>query len=77
MCEVINFMALMKEVSFILDIHVPKPEVFWKIFKDNQSCITVAKSKNFSPRSKHICIQYYDFQNFLQKKIVWICYIDT
>ena len=38
-CDVITFMALMKEVSFIFDIHLPKPEVFYKVFKDNQICI--------------------------------------
>ena len=47
MHEIINFMALMKEVSFILDIHLPKPEVFCKLFEDNQGCISVAKFNRF------------------------------
>ena len=45
MRKVINFMSLMKESSFFLDIHFPNPEVFCKVFKDNQSCIAVSKSK--------------------------------
>ena len=36
MCNVTPFMAPMKEVSFILDIHLPNPEVFCKVFEDNQ-----------------------------------------
>ena len=32
MRDVIPFMALMKVVSFIFDIHPPKPEVFSKVF---------------------------------------------
>ena len=33
MREVRPFMALMKELSFISGIHIPKPEVFCKVFK--------------------------------------------
>ena len=46
MRDVIPFMVLMKEVSFIFYIHIPKPEVFCKVSKDNQSCISVVESKN-------------------------------
>ena len=35
--KVINFMALMKEVSFIFDIQIPKPEVFCRSFEENKS----------------------------------------
>ena len=42
MRDVIPSMALINEVSFILDIHIPKPEAFLKVFEDNQSCIAIA-----------------------------------
>ena len=42
MRDVIPSMALINEVSFILDIHIPKPEAFFKVFEDNQSCIAIA-----------------------------------
>ena len=41
----------MKEVSFILDVHLPKLEVFCKWFEDNQSFIYVVESNKFSPRT--------------------------
>ena len=44
MQEVIPFMSLMKEVYFIFDIHIPNPEVFRKLFEDNQSCIAIMES---------------------------------
>ena len=72
-----NFMKLMKEVSFIFDINLPKREVFRKLFEDNQSCIAVVESKQLSPRTKHITIEYHHFRIFLLKKIIRICYIDT
>ena len=45
-------MAFMKEVSFIFDIHLPNPEVFCKLFEDNQSCIDVAESKKSHEEQK-------------------------
>ena len=47
MHDEIPFMALIKEVSFISDIHPPNPEVFCKVFEDKQSCIDIAKSNRF------------------------------
>ena len=67
----------MKEVSFIFDIHIPKPEVFCKVYKDKQSYIAVAESNKFSTGAKHISIKYHHFWRFIQKKIIRICYIDT
>ena len=77
MHEVITFMAMMKELSFIFYIHLPKPEVFCKSFEDNQSFISAAESNKFSPRTKNIAIKYHHLWSFVQKKIIWICYIDT
>ena len=70
-------MVLMKEVSFIFDIHPAKTEVFCKLFEDNQSCIAVAESSKFSPRTKHITIKYHNFRRFVQKKNIRIRYIGT
>ena len=43
MREVIPFIALMVELYYILDIHIINPEVFCKLFEDNQSCIDIAE----------------------------------
>ena len=77
MREIVNFMGLMKEGSFILDIHIPKPKVFCKIYKYKQICITVAESNKFSPRKKYVAIKYHHFQSFVNNNIICICYIDT
>ena len=75
--ELIPFMALMKEVSFIFDIHISNSEVFCKVFEDNQIYIAVVESKPFSSRTKHIAIKYHHFQSFTQNNMIWICYINT
>ena len=70
MNEVIPFMALIKEASFIFDIHLPKPEVFCKVFEENQSFISIVESNIFSPKTKHIAIKYHHFQSFIQKNVI-------
>ena len=77
MRKVIHCTALIKEVYFIFDIHLTKPEVFCKLFEENQSCISVSESNEFSPRTKHIAIKYHHLRSFVQKKIIRICCIDT
>ena len=69
MHEVITFMEFKNK-------HLPKPEVFCKVFKDNKRFIAVAESNKFSPRTKNIAIKYHHFRSFLQKKNIKICYID-
>ena len=77
MCEVIPFMALMKWLYFIFDIHLPNPEDFLKVFKDNQSFISFAESNKISTRTKQVADKYRCFWIFVQKKIIQMCYIDT
>ena len=46
MRSVITFMAMMKEILFIFDIHLPKPEVFCNVFEEKHSRIVVAEWEN-------------------------------
>ena len=77
MPKLIPFIALIKEVYFIFDIHISNSEVFCKSFEENQSCISVTKYNKLSPRPKNVGIKYHRFRKFVLKKIIWICYIDT
>eukprot|EP00978_Attheya_sp_CCMP212_P014686 scaffold37545_cov64-Attheya_sp.AAC.1 len=79
MREVIPFMNLLKELSVIFDIYLPEPEVHCKVFEDNNSCIAVAESTKFSPRTKHIAIKYHHFRSFVSgpQKCLKILPIDT
>ena len=61
MREVITFMASMKEVYFIFDIHLPNREVFCKLFEENKSRISIVESKKLPPRKKHIDIKHHHF----------------
>ena len=52
MRKVIAVMFLIKEVYFIFDIYLTNPEVFSKVFKYNQSFITVTESQKSPQRKK-------------------------
>ena len=63
-CEVISFRSPMKEISLFFDIYLPNPEVFCKVFEENQSCIAVSESFFFTENKIY---RYYvsSFPKFL------------
>ena len=67
----------MTELSVILDIHDPDPVVKCKVFEDNESCIAIANSGKFSPRTRHIAIKYHHFREYVKKGVIKILPIDT
>ena len=77
MREVITLMQLMKEVSVHLELYNPQPEIFWGVFEDNESCIAMATTRKFSPRTKHIAIKYHHFRKFVDDEVIKIHSIDT
>eukprot|EP00957_Ditylum_brightwellii_P152997 11646247-Ditylum_brightwellii.AAC.1 len=56
----------MEELAGVFSLHLPQPEVHCKVFKDNQSCIVIAKSYKFSPCTKHIALKYHHFRKLVQ-----------
>jgi hypothetical protein len=53
-------------------IHLPRPEVYCKVFEDNESCIKMTKSEKYTPRTKHIALKYHHFRSFVDKNIIRI-----
>ena len=59
MREVIPFMHLLQEINKVFSINTSKAKFHCKVFEDNNSCISLATSEKFSPRTKHIaCLLY-------------------
>ena len=63
MREVLSLMQLMDEIHKIFEIKRVKPKIHCKVFEDNESCISMAKRRKFSPRTKHIGIKYHHFRS--------------
>ena len=77
MREVIPFLNLMKETSDLFGLNDNQPIFKCKVWEDNESCIKVAKSPKFTPRTKHIAIKYHHFRRFVQDGTIDIRSIDT
>ena len=63
MREVLSLMQLMEEVHKIFEIKRLKPKIHCKVFEDNESCISMARQRKFSTRTKDIGIKYHHFQS--------------
>lgn len=77
MREVIPLMNLMKELEGVLKMNASKPDFFCQVFEDNRSTISVATSKKFTPRTKHIALKYHHFRQYVNNKSIRIESIDT
>ena len=74
--EVIPLMTLMEEINSVFTLFIDQPNFYCKVFEDNQSCIKMAASPKFTPRTKHIALKYHHFKSFVGTKIK-INYIST
>jgi hypothetical protein len=77
MREVLPFLNLMKEISEFLPTKKDDPNFFCTVWEDNRSCIKVAESPKFTPRTKHIALKYHHFRQFVNDKTIRINPIDT
>ena len=77
MREIIPLMSLLTEINCIFELHNPDPKVLCKLYEDNESCISMAKTQKFSPRTRHISLKYHHFRSFVEKGIIEILPIDT
>ena len=77
MCDVLPFINLMGEIKSFLPVKKSKLKFFCTVWEDNRSCIKVAESPKFTPRTKHIALKYHHFRQFVANKTVRIKPIDT
>ena len=75
--EVIPTMNFLNELKSVIDLHVPKPEVFCNVFEDNTACIAMATSKKFTPRTKHIALKYHHFREAVNSGSIKIYHVGT
>ena len=67
----------MQEIGDIFGLLTKKPEFKCTVWQDNNSCITVAKSSKYTPRTKHTAIKYHHFRSFVSDGRIVINPIDT
>ena len=62
----------MNEIDKVYKLNCPDPKVFGKVFEDNESCIAMATRRKFSPRTKHIAIEYHHFRKYIDQGVIQI-----
>jgi hypothetical protein len=75
--EVIPLMTLMQELHLVFPVHFKKPNFHCKVHEDNQSCIKMAQSDKFTPRTKHIALKYHHFRRYVKRGEISILYCPT
>ena len=74
--DVISLITLLKEINKVYPVHVKNP-TFVSKHEDNQSCITMATSQKFTPRTKHIALKYHHFRSHVKNGAIQISYCRT
>ena len=74
---VLPFINLLKEINEIFPLNLKKPKFHYNIFEDNNSCISLPTAQKFSPRTKHIAINYDYFRRYVKDKTLEVLPIDT
>ena len=77
MRDVLPFLTLMEEIHQVIPLVDNDPKFYCKVWEDNSSCIKVAESPKFTPRTKHIALKYHHFRQFVKNGTIKNFPIDT
>ena len=66
-----------KQLEKTLIIESKRTSVKYKLFKDNNGAIELAKAPNIRPRKKHTALKYHHFREHVRKGLIEINPIDT
>ena len=75
--EGLPMMELPKEINEVFSLNLASPKIHCKFYEDNESCISLAKTQRFSPRTKHIAIKYHHFRSHINNGSLVIFGIET
>ena len=64
--EVIPLMTVMDELNEVFPLLMEKPQFYCKVWEDNQSCNAMATLQKFTPRTKHIALEYHHFKGHVE-----------
>jgi hypothetical protein len=70
--EVIPLMNVMDELNEVFPLLMETPKFYCKVWEDNQSCIAMATLQKFTPRTKHIALNYHHFKGYVESRQIQI-----
>ena len=72
---IIELLKEMKQLKF--PIKTTSAKVHCKVFEDNSGALEIATVHKFRPRTKHINVKYHFFRDYVNRKEISVCPIDT
>ncbi len=75
--EVIPLLTVMEEINEVFPLMMNPPNFHCKVWENNQSCIAMATSQKFTPRTKHIALKYHHFKQYIESGKIQIKYVHT
>ena len=70
-------MEHLEQLEKALNIESKRPSVKYKVFKDNNGAIELAKAPNICPRTKHNSLKYHHFREHIRKGLIKIKMVVT
>ena len=68
---------MFEEINDTFPMMIQSPNFVCKVHEVNQSCIRMAMSEKFTPRTKHIALKYHHFRSFLKAEKLQLSYCRT
>jgi hypothetical protein len=75
--EVIPLLTIMEEINEVFPLMMNPPNLYCKVWEDNQSCIAMATSQKFTPWTKHIALKCHHFKQYVESGKIQINYVHT
>jgi hypothetical protein len=76
--DAIPIMKLLKEMKrFKFPIKIAKAKVHCEVFADNSGALEITTVHKVRPRAKHINVKYHFFRDYINRKEITVCPIDT
>ena len=79
MKQLIAFKLLIEDLIQMFELSDLDTGISCTVWEDNQGCLTLAQLlyPQLTPRSKSFAIRYHWFRQYIDKKTIWVKWIET
>ena len=75
--DLIPIKNMVEYLNNFIKVNNKEINTYSTLFEDNAGTLQLATEPKYRPRTKHICVKYHHFRQYVKKKIISIRAIDT
>jgi len=75
--DLIPIKNLIEYLNTFIKINNQEINTYSTLFEDNEGTLQLATEHKYRPRTKHICVKYHHFRQYVKDKVISIRSIDT